>query len=48
MGVLEFGELDTQEQGRADEDVAAELERLRGAREAYVAGVSSEGQSAAY
>ncbi|WP_224240349.1 ferritin-like domain-containing protein [Hyalangium gracile] len=42
MGVLEFGGLDTEEQGRADEDVAAELERLRGARDAYVASVSDE------
>jgi hypothetical protein len=37
MGVLEFGELNTEEQGRADEDVALELERLRGARDCYVA-----------
>jgi hypothetical protein len=48
MGVLEFGELDTREQGQADEDVALELERLRGARDAYVAGVSSEALDAAH
>jgi hypothetical protein len=48
MGVLEFGELSTEEQGRADEDVALELERLRGARDAYVASVTLEPQEAAH
>jgi hypothetical protein len=47
MGVLGFSELDTEEQGRADEDVAQELERLRQSRDAYVAGVSSEFQGSA-
>ena len=42
LGVLEFSELDTEEQGRADEDVASELEKLREARDSYVAGVSAE------
>jgi hypothetical protein len=46
MGVLEFGELNTEEQGRADEDVAAELERLREARGDYVASVTAEAQEA--
>ncbi|MFL5346701.1 MAG: ferritin-like domain-containing protein [Hyalangium sp.] len=48
MGVLEFAELDTEAQGREDEDVAGELERLREARDSYVAGVSSEAQDGAH
>jgi hypothetical protein len=40
MGVLEFAELSTEEQGRADEDVAQEMERLRETRDSYVASVS--------
>ncbi|WP_224372017.1 ferritin-like domain-containing protein [Hyalangium versicolor] len=42
MGVLEFAELDTEAQGRADEDVAHELEQLRETRDTYVKGVTSE------
>jgi hypothetical protein len=42
MGVLELGELNTEEQGQADEDAAAELEKLREARGAYVAGVTGQ------
>jgi hypothetical protein len=45
---MEFAELNTEEQGRADEDVAAELERLREARGDYVASVSAEPQDAAH
>lgn len=48
MGVLEFAELDTEAQGSADEDVAAEMDRLRETRDAYVSSVSSEEQGAAY
>lgn len=48
MGVLEFGELDTREQGEADEDVAMEMEKLREARSAYVASVSAEPREAAH
>jgi hypothetical protein len=48
MGVLEFAELDTEAQGRADEDVAAELEQLRQARDSYVAAVSSEAHDGAH
>jgi hypothetical protein len=48
MGVLEFGELDTEEQGQADEDVALEMDRLRETRDAYVASVTAEPQDAAH
>jgi hypothetical protein len=48
MGVLEFAELNTEEQGRADEDVAQELERLRETRDSYVASVTDGLQEATH
>jgi hypothetical protein len=48
MGVLEFAELDTEEQGRADEDVALEMERLRETRDSYVASVTDGPQDSAH
>jgi hypothetical protein len=40
MGVLDFAELNTEEQGLADENVAQEMERLRETRDSYVASVT--------
>jgi hypothetical protein len=46
MGIMEFAELDAEEISKADEDVAAEFDKLRAQRGAYVSSViqSAEAQ----
>ena len=46
MGVIEFAELNVEELGKADEDVAAEFDKLRAARAGYISKVASEAESA--
>jgi hypothetical protein len=48
MGVLDFAELDTEEQGLADENVALEMERLRETRDSYVASVTNGPRDSAH
>jgi hypothetical protein len=43
MQVMDFAEVDVEALGRADEDVASELEKLRAARGKYVEGVAADG-----
>jgi hypothetical protein len=45
MGVLEFAEINAEELSKADEDVAAEFDKLRAARDSYVTSVVKEGEA---
>ena len=45
MGVIEFAQTDVEEMSKADEDVAAEFDRLRAQRDAYVGSVIADGAS---
>jgi hypothetical protein len=47
MGVIEFAELNAEELGKADEDVATEFDKLRGKRDAYITKVAAEAESTA-
>jgi hypothetical protein len=42
MGVIEFAQVDVEQLGKADEDVAAEYDKLRAARDAHVNSVIAE------
>ncbi|MGH9762345.1 MAG: aminobenzoate oxygenase, partial [Blastocatellia bacterium] len=45
MGVMEFAELNSEELSKQDENVAAEFDKLRAQRGAYVNSVIAEGAS---
>jgi len=46
MGVIEFAEVNAEELSKADEDVAAEFDKLRAARDSYVHSVIKEADAA--
>src|SRR5260370_20898518 len=41
MGVIEFADLNAEELGKADEDVAKEFDKLRASRDAYIRTVAA-------
>jgi hypothetical protein len=45
MGVIEFAQFNSEELGQADEEVAAEMDRLRAQRAAYIDSVVAEAKS---
>jgi hypothetical protein len=45
MGVIEFANVDSEELSKADEDVAAEFDKLRAARDSYIHSVIAEAGS---